>query len=192
MKVRLTLSKKKILLLASILLLFLLALTLFQRIKLPVYSWNYYGKNLKFRINLRDAEKVPIYPSEIAVRKEILNSFVENITIVFKPGNETINAHYAVEVFEITYKLTLAYKLNFAYIPNFNVVNITSYENLKGTRENPIIALVHPIYSNETSVKLENHVIYIKGENAKSSVEQLRNFDLAVTKFLMAALEIKI
>ncbi|MEM5772733.1 MAG: hypothetical protein QXL86_00700 [Candidatus Aenigmatarchaeota archaeon] len=192
MKVKLSFDRIKIILIASILLLIFLAWTISSQIKLPISSWNYHGTNLKFRINLRDVEKIEIYPSENAIKKEILNNFVENITIIFKPGDEIINAHYAVEVFEITYKLTVAYKLNLAYIPNFNVINVTSYENLKGTRENPIIALVHPIYSNETSVKLDNHVIYIQGKGARSPAEQLRNFDLAVAKFLMAVLDIKL
>jgi hypothetical protein len=89
-------------------------------------------------------------------------------------------------------KLAIAYKLRFGYIPNFNVVNVTSYENLTATSNNSKIALIHPIYSNVTLVRLEDNVIYIQGKSATSEKEQLRNFDLAVVKFLMVALGIKV
>ncbi|MEM5853600.1 MAG: hypothetical protein QW228_04495 [Candidatus Aenigmatarchaeota archaeon] len=169
-----------------------LALIISTQLKLPVYSVNYKGKKMNFRTNLRDAEKVVVIPNEKNLREKIFNNLVDNITIVFKPGDELVNAHYAAEVFEITYKLTLAYKLNFAYIPRFNVVNVTSYEGLKGSEENPVVALIHPIYSNETSVRVDDSVVYIQGKNSEKLEEQLRNFDLAVAKFLMVALDIKL
>jgi hypothetical protein len=189
MKVKIT--RQRAILLMSILIVAILVALLIQQIKLPIYSLNYYGTKISFRINLRDAKDVAVYPSEKAVRDEIMNQFVENITIVYKP-NESINSHYAVEVFEIVNKLAVAYRLRFGYLPGFNVVNVTSYDNLSGKIQNPIIALVHPIYSNETSVRLENHVIFISGKNATSEREQLRNFDLAMVKFLMATLGINI
>jgi hypothetical protein len=200
MKVRVT--RERAILFASILIIIILVALLFQQVKLlvalliqqikfPLYSLNYHGMKISFRINLRDAKDVKVYPSENAVRDEIMNQFVDNITIVYKP-NESINSHYAVEVFEIVNKLAVAYRLKFGYIPNFNVVNVTSYENLTGSSSNPKIALVHPIYSNETSVRLDNHVIYIQGQNATSWQDQLKNFDLATVKFLMVALGIRI
>jgi hypothetical protein len=189
MKVKIT--RQRAILFASILIVAILIALVIQQIKLPIYSLNYYGTKISFRINLRDAKDVAVYPSEKAVRDEIMNQFVENITIVYKP-NESINSHYAVEVFEIVNKLAVAYRLRFGYLPGFNVVNVTSYENLTTTSNNPKIVLVHPIYSNETSVRLEGNVIYIQGKNAMSENEQLRNFDLAVVKFLMVALGIKV
>jgi hypothetical protein len=189
MKVKIT--RQRAILFASILIGIILVALLIQQIKLPIYSLNYYGTKISFRINLRDAKDVAVYPNEKAVRDEIMNQFVENITIFYKP-NEPINSHYAVEVFEIVNKLAIAYRLRFGYLPNFNVVNVTSYENLTATPNNPKIVLVHPIYSNETLIRLENHVIYIQGKNATNEKEQLRNFDLAVVKFLMVSLGIKI
>jgi hypothetical protein len=189
MKVKIT--RQRAVFFASILIVIISIALLIQQIKLPIYSLNYYGTKISFRINLRDVKDVAVYPNEKAVRDEIMNQFVENITIVYKP-NESINSHYAVEVFEIVNKLAVAYKLRFGYMPNFNVVNVTSYENLTATSNNPKIALVHPIYSNETSVRLEGNVIYIKGKNATSWQDQLGNFDLAVVKFLIIALGIEI
>ena len=189
MKVKIT--RQRAILFASILIVSILLALFIQQVKLPIYSLNYYGTKINFRINLREAKDVAVYPSEEAVRDEIMNQFVENITIVYKPY-ELINSHYAVEVFEIVNKLAVAYRLRFGYLPNFNVVNVTSYENLTATPNNPKIALVHPIYSNETSVRLEDNIIYIQGKNAKSWQEQLRNFDLATVKFLIVALGIKV
>ncbi|MEM5766185.1 MAG: hypothetical protein QW423_00910 [Candidatus Aenigmatarchaeota archaeon] len=192
MKVKLSLTRGRTIVLASLLLLALLAITLYPYISFPIRSINYLGVNMNFRANLRDAKDVLVYPNEELVREEIMNQFIENITIVFKPGEDNVNSHYVLEVFEIVNKLAIAYKLRFAYIPNFNVVNVTSYENIRGTKDNPIIALIHPIYSNETVVKIEDHVIYIQGNNARNSMGQLKNFDLATVKFLMVALDIKI
>ncbi|MEM5829331.1 MAG: hypothetical protein QW040_00175 [Candidatus Aenigmatarchaeota archaeon] len=192
MKVKVIITRGKIIVLTFFLLAILLLITLYPYIPFPIYSVNYMGVKMRFRVNLRDVKDVVVYPSEETIRKEIMNQLVENITIVFKPGENQTNAHYAIEVFEIVNKLAIAYKLNFAYMPNFKVVNVTSYENLRGRRENPIIALVHPVFSNETSVKLEDHVVYIQGRNATSLREQLKNFDLAVVKFLMSILEIKV
>ncbi|MEM5879481.1 MAG: hypothetical protein QXU74_03245 [Candidatus Aenigmatarchaeota archaeon] len=192
MKVRIKISRQKIIFLVSVLLAILLVIKIYPYIPFPIYSINYLGTKMSFRTNLRDAKNIPVYPSEELVYREIMNQLVENITIVFKPGEGEVNAHYALETFEVVNKLAIAYKKRFGYMPNFNVINITNYENLPGKIQNPIIALVHPIYSNETSVKLDYHVIYIQGKNATSSREQLRNFDLAVAKFLMAALDIKI
>ncbi|MEM5836516.1 MAG: hypothetical protein QW472_05580 [Candidatus Aenigmatarchaeota archaeon] len=178
-------------LLIGLALIFLTAIAISQ-IKPPIYTLDYHGVKLKFRADLRSVDGIKVFPSEKAVREEIMSPFVENITIVYKPGNETINAHYAVEVFEIVNKLAVAYRLKFGYIPKVKVLNVTSYENLEGTAENPIIALIHPIYSNETSIRLEKHVIYIQAENAETLEKQLKNFDSVAIKFIMIALNIKV
>lgn len=164
----------------------------FSLIEFPIYSLDYHGVKLNFRRDLRSVDKIPVFPSEKAIREEIMSQMVEKITIVYKPGNETINAHYAVEVFEIVNKLAIAYRLKFGYIPQVKVLNVTDYKNLEGKPESPIIALIHPIYSNETSIKLEKHVIYIQAENAESLEEQLKNFDLVAIKFILIALNIKV
>jgi hypothetical protein len=166
-----------------------LAVAIYPYIPWPIYSLDYYGTNIGFRVNLRDAKNVPVYPNEADVRSQIMNQWIENVTIVFKPGTEQANAHYAVEVYEIVNKIAVAFSINFGYMPNFNVINVTSYEGLKGKNYNPVIALVHPMYSNETSVRLDDYVIFISGKNSTDLKEQLRNFDLAVEKFLMVALD---
>lgn len=189
MKVKIT--RRRAILLASLILMLVLIIAVYPYLPLPVYSLNYQGIVLTFRTNLRDAKDVPVYPSEAAVQSEIMNQFIENVTIAFRPGTGEENAHYAVETYEIVSKLAIAFSKNYGYMPKFNVVNVTSYGNLSGEDQNPIIALVHPVYSNETSVRLDGHVIYVQGKNSTSSRDQLRNFDLATVKFLMVALQIE-
>jgi len=188
MKIKITRTRITLLalLLASAGLLFILL----PRIPWPIYSVDYHDISISFRVNLREARSVPVYPSEELIHRSLMNTLVENVTIVFKPGTDEQNAHYAVEVFEITNKLAIAFSKNFGYMPSFNVKNVTSYENLPGKIQNPIIALVYPA-SNETSVRLDGHVIFIIGKSNPSAKEQLKNFDLAVVKFLMAALDVE-
>jgi hypothetical protein len=68
-------------------------------------------------------------------------------------------------------------------MPSFNAMPVEEYANLPGKIQNPIIALVHPKYANETAVRNEGHVTYISGTNYK-------DFDLATIRFLMVVLGI--
>jgi len=192
--IKIKLTKRKIYLLLGLVAVLAVALIYFYfgpKPVQPLTSIQYYSTVLNFRVDLREADKVPVYPHEQAVSNEIMNQLVENVTIVFKPASETENSLYSLEIYEIIPKLMMGYsriKTN----PHFNAVQVTSYDNLAGTIKNPIIVLEHPVYSNETSVSVglpgssyNNHAIYIKGTD-------LKNFDLATEKFLMAALDIKI
>jgi len=190
MKIKIT--RRRIIFLSLLILSVLLIAIISPHIPWPVYSVNYYGTTLEFRANLRDAKNVPVYPNGEMVYREIMNPLVENITIAFKPGTEQENAHNAVETFEIVNKLAIAFSKKLGYIPNVNVINFTSYDDLRGKIQNPVIALIHPNYSNETSVILDWHVVFIKGKNSTDPNEQLRNFDLATIKFLMTVLETEV
>ena len=192
--IEIKLSRRKIYILLGLVAIVAVALTYFYfgpKPVQPLTSVEYYNTTLNFRRDLREANKIPIYPYEQAVSNEIMNQLVENVTIVFKPASETENSLYSLEIYEIIPKLMIGYSRIKAN-PHFNAVQVSSYDNLAGTIQNPIIILVHPIYSNETSVSVglpgstyNNHAIYIKGTD-------LKNFDLATEKFLMAALDIKI
>jgi len=190
MKVKIT--RQRIIVLVSSIVIILLAAAIYPHIPLPIYSVDYYGTTVKFRIDLRDVKEVPVYPSEEAVYNEVMNQPIQNITLAYKVASEEENGLYAIETYEIVNKLATAFIRRFGYTPNFTAVNVTSYEGLTGTTENLVIVLVHPTYSNETSVRLENHLIFISGKNSTTLTGQLRNFDLATVKFLMTVLEIKI
>jgi hypothetical protein len=152
----------------------------------PITVWNFYDVMLNFRADLREASKIPVYPSENVVNTQIMNPLVKNITIAFVPSTPKENSYYAIEAFEIATKLYYGYRTLEYEIPSFTTMNVSSYENLSGKIQNPIIALVAPSYSNETVVVVDpGHIIFIK---AKS----LQEFDLATIKFLMSALQIKV
>lgn len=157
----------------------------------PIMSWDYNGRVLHFRADLREADRVPVYPGEMQVYLDTMHPLAKNVTIVYKDtGNDE---YYSVEAFEITYKMKIAY-MNLvgtdiegktSKVPTFNAEAVDQYANLPGKIQNPIIALVHPVYANETAVRNEGHVTYISGE----TFEQL---DLATVKFLMIVLGIEL
>ena len=156
----------------------------------PLKTWNYKGLMLTFRSDLRESNKVPVYPGETQVYLDTMHPLVKNVTIAYKDVGEY--GYYATEAFEITYKMRLAY-MNLVgseegstfKVPPFDVEVVEQYAYLPGKIQNPIIALVHPVYANETAVRNEGHVTYISGK----TYEEL---DLATTKFLMIVLGIEL
>jgi len=151
----------------------------------PITTWDYFGNTLVFRVDLREANKVPVYPHETGVYLDVVNPLVKNITIAFKPAGDKENPYYQLEIIELVMKLK-QYVYDRKEIPvEFNAVPIESYENLPGKIQNPIIALVHPIYANETAIRNAGHVTTISGKT-------YNEFDLAVAKFLMVALGIEL
>lgn len=156
----------------------------------PINTWNYKGKILTFRADLRKADKVPVYPGEMQIYLDTMHPLVKNVTIAYKDAGEY--GYYATEAFEITYKMKLAYMSlvgseegSTFEVPPFNVETVEQYAHLPGKIQNPIIALVHPIYANETAVRNEGHVTYISGK----TYDEL---DLATIKFLMIVLGIEL
>ncbi len=149
-----------------------------------------FGIPWAFRADLRDAEKVSVSPTEDSVYYELFSigdgPFVKNITLVFKDAGYTENPYYQTQGIEIAAKLKIIYQLRYpnAEPPTFNTVPVDSYENLPGKMQNPIIAMVHPKFATETSIKVENHVITL---NANT----LEDMDSVTAKLLMIALQLK-
>ncbi|MFH1623193.1 MAG: hypothetical protein ABIA12_01595, partial [Candidatus Aenigmatarchaeota archaeon] len=160
----------------------------------PITVIDYKGYEIGFRADLRQAAKVPAYPGESEIYRDIMHQLAKNVTIVFKDAGEEGNPYYVVDGIELVSKMRLAYMLAFGMqtetgelvpgdVPTFDAREVSSYENLPGKIQNPIIAIVHPMYANETSVRNEGHVTFISGRN-------LKELDLATTKFLMIVLGI--
>lgn len=182
--VKIRITRNRLILLLISLVLISSILFYYMYVPKPILSWDFLGNKVYFRANLREAAKVPVYPNEWHVYNEIVHTLVDNVTFVFKPTDEKGNPYYILEEMEIIQKLKLVYnelKIN----PGFNGHPVESYENLPGKIQNPIIALVHPDFSNETAVIVKDHVIYIKGKTN-------RDFDLATIKFLMIAMSINL
>ncbi len=143
----------------------------------------YNGAIVTFRKPLEKALKIPVYPSEEKIREILFNSNVSKVTIYFKTAKDI--SIYAVEAFEIAFKL-----LNYTYpvfnmFPKFDGKEVSSYSQVNSSKQNPAIVLIHPEFANSTFVRAEDHKIIISGtDNDK--------LDLATIRFLIAAMNIKL
>ena len=184
MKIRLKFSRnvKIVLLILSVV---ILSVIVYQTSPKPIMSWNYHGRIIHFRADLRAADKVPVYPNEDAIYLDLVHGLAKNVTIVYKyiDKPKSANAYYPLQIFQIVYNIMPAYEEVWKFKPNFNSMEVESYENLPGKIQNPIIAIVPPPYSNETAIRNEGHVTFLKAK----SYEDL---DLVTTKLLMIALHI--
>jgi hypothetical protein len=159
----------------------------------PITTWNYKGQTVAFRVDLKKAARVPVYPSDDLIYRDLMNPLVKNVTIAFKDAGTNENPYYILEEMEIIPKMTLAYTYvlgsdsngttTSSDTPVFNAEAIEGYANLPGKIQKPIIALVHYKFANETSVRMEGHVTYISGKTAE-------DFDAATVRFLMIAMGI--
>jgi hypothetical protein len=195
-KVKLKVTNRRIMILVTLVALLTLLYLLNIYWPKPVTSWDYNGNLLTFRSDLREAAKVKAYPDEATISNVFASIAVRNITIVYAENISDVG-YVTVEAAELSYKLTLAYleagyqryNMSTDFIPvgyiAISAGAVKSYENLKGTAANPIIALVPPSMSDETSVSTTDHVIYVKGKTQK-------DFDLATIKLLMIVLDIKV
>jgi len=166
-------------------------------VQTPIRTWVYKGQTVAFRADLRQAAKVPVYPGDVQIYRDIMNPLVENVTIAFKDAGEEGNPYYMLQEFELVPRMKLAYMYMLGTqtpegefqpsptTPNFNAIPIDSYANLPGKIQNPIIAIVHPMFANETSVRMEGHVTYISGKTPEE-------LDLATARFLMIVLGIDV
>ncbi|MCX6820826.1 MAG: hypothetical protein NT016_02670 [Candidatus Aenigmarchaeota archaeon] len=171
------------------------ALYAYERYFAPITVLDYMGTNIEFRADLREAAKVPVYPGEDEVYRDTVHQLVKNVTIVFKDAGQSGNPYYIVEELEIASKMKLAYMTAFGTvdpqtgqtvpntIPTFDVQQVSSYDALPGKIQNPIIAIIHPMFANDTAVRNSGHVTFISGTD-------LHQLDLAVDRFLMVELGI--
>jgi hypothetical protein len=183
---RILIKSEQLKILSFVLFVFFLGILAYKFWPKPIYSVNYKGEIFNFRVDLREASKIPSYPNQEAFYELLISPSIENITIAFVPV-EGENGIYVAEAFELTYKLSLIYKKEFGKIPKFNGINISSYENVElyANAKSPYLVLVHPRYANETSLRLNEHAIFISGKSEKE-------LDLATAKLLMICLGIRI
>lgn len=189
-KMKIKLSRNIIVLIAVFTVVVVSALIYTYYAPKPLTTWEWRGLTLTFRSDLLKAKDVPTYPGETQIYLDTMHPLVKNVTIAFKDAGEY--GLYATEAFEITYKMKLAY-MNLvgseeggtSEVPEFNVMPVEEYANLPGKIQNPIIAIVHPKFANETAVRNEGHVTFISGKTQEE-------LDLATTKFLMIVLGIEL
>lgn len=159
----------------------------------PETSVMYDGAILNFRVDLRQAVKIPVQPGVNDVSATISNTWVQNITIVYEDSQNNDTAkYYNLEAFEIANKLKTAMLAD--GIDNVGIdakplsaYNRTDYTNLPGQLQHPLIALIPPEFANQTLVYAspQDHVVYIYASTYK-------DFDLAVAQFILSVLRIKL
>ncbi len=166
------------------------------------YQLKFANETLNFRANLEKAASVPVIPDDSSVRSAILSDNVNKISLSYVP-NENYNGFYAVNSFEITYKLLIIFKyyygINGYVYEGDNKENCMFFEETAKTicissepvsSENDMISkssepVIFMSPSNETSVSLKNNVIYLKGKDFSEKGRTYTDLDLATDKFLM-------
>lgn len=167
----------------------------------------YYAGDVRhFRGNLEEAQSVPVFPSEDAIRSILLDPSVYKIYIAYFP-NETENAYYAASSFEIGNKLGIIYKnffqgnctvskeeendgstcLLFCLTEKkcFNSFPINSIDELVPTDAEPIILLLGSNYANKTAITIDNYLITVEGNTFSKTDKPYTDLDLAVAKLIL-------
>jgi len=206
-KVKVKLTRNKIIVL-SILILALIVWYIYNNyVPKPIYSIDYQGVTLNFRVDLREAMKIPVDPGSNQVAATIGNIWVKNVTIVYKPtGDPDKDKYYSLEAFEIANKLKLGMLANGINDVGIDAkplsdFNRTDYVLLPGLIQHPLIAIIPPFYANQTRVYVATeHVVYIEAAFAENPypwplsaiirIDPYKNLDLAVAQFLISALKI--
>jgi hypothetical protein len=203
-RIIITIPKKQlILILASIIAFLAIVWITYENVK-PIYQVTFKANRtiiLTSEVNLRETKKVPTYPNDEAINSLILGRQVENVLMVFK--SSAYNSLITTEGGNLGYNLVFAYyatgrkagrceNITELITPGKErekimicSMEVKDYGNVGIDEKNPVIALVPPAFTNETSVEVKDSVVFIKGKNEKE-------FKLAVWKFLLAALKIKV
>lgn len=172
------------------------------------YQMKFANETLNFRANLEKAVAVPVIPDENSVRVAILSGNVSKISLSYVPDEE-YNGFYAVDGFEITYKLVIIlkhyYGVNGYLYEGENGGNCMFFEDTNRnicishepvSSENDIISsgsepVIFMSAANETSVSLKNNTIYLKGnpKYVQDSGNKYTGLDMATDKFLMVLMK---
>ena len=151
-----------------------------------ITRYKFYGTEFQFRNDLRAAQTISLYPDYKSILDKVWDPNITKINIAYIPTAEssTENSMLSLSVIEIRFKLDIAYH-EFNWANEFTGTELKSFDDINSTNDTLTIALVRPSLSDKTGVELHGNIVYIKGKTEKE-------FDLATTKFLMAALNITI
>jgi hypothetical protein len=166
------------------------------------YQMKFANETLNFRANLEKASSVPVIPDDNSIRSAILSDNVGKISLSYVP-NEEYNGFYAVDGFEITYKLVIIlkhyYGINGYVYEGDGKENCLFFEETSKnicissepvSSESDIISsgsepVIFMSASNETSVSLKDNIIYLKGKDFSETGRTYTDLDMATDKFLM-------
>ncbi len=185
--------------------LFYLSLISPQNQKNP-YQMKFANETLNFRADLNKAALVAATPDDQTIRNAVLSRNVNRIKVSYVP-DVRYNGFYAVDSFEITYKLFIIFKYHFG--TNGYIYAGDSGENCMFFEETGkrICILSEPIQSendikagnaeiaiflsaaNETSVSLNGNIIYVRGKPDYESNGKYTGLDLATDRLLLALMK---
>ena len=143
------------------------------------------GQLINFRADLLEAAKVNVYPNESILKEVLLSPDVAKIHIAFIP-NETENAYYAADSFELAYKLTIINKFYKGFVIKVESLPVNSTSELLATKEEPIILLS---VSNRTAVTVKDNLIVCEGKDLAEIGRDYTDLDLAVDKLLLVLMK---
>jgi hypothetical protein len=170
------------------------------------YQRYYAGDIRQFRSNLDEAEKIPVFPDENAVRSVLLNPSVYKVRIAYLPDEEE-NAYYAAASFEIANKLGIIYRENFqgncsvdtikenddsscllfcySFKKCFRSLPINSVNEIRSTDTEPVILLLGSKNTNRTAVTVNNYTITVEGKTFSEADRPYTDLDLATDKLIL-------
>ncbi|MCD6476866.1 MAG: hypothetical protein J7K26_01715 [Candidatus Aenigmarchaeota archaeon] len=158
----------------------------------PVTKYEFAGKTLNFRADLREAEKINVYPDEQTLWNMLMGPYVRIIHIGFYP-NDTENPYYTVAAYELSYKLQ--YINDVYWGPNqveIKPMILNSTKDLMLANEvEPIILMLGPSKANETSIRIDNYLITVSGKDFSEIDRTYTDLDLAVDKLLLVLMKTK-
>ena len=168
--------------LAIVLLVFIIAVS--GCVKQEPNTIKYHGEVLHFRTSLGEAEKIPVYPNESAIRQVLLNPYVKKVSIAYVP-KEGANGFFAVDGFELAYKLTFFYGVNFGEKIPIVSTPLNSTDEINSTFENPVILMLGPGESNTTRVVVDGYTIRLEAKDFSEANRKYTDLDLATDKLLL-------
>jgi len=156
------------------------------------YSKEFAGINLRFRANLDEARKVPVYPNETTLAAVLLNNDVEEIGIAYVP-DDSQNSYYLADSYELAYKLTIINKYYFNKTKPLSSIPLnSSLEALTiATKQKPVIMLMGPSQTNSTLINVVGYFITVQGKSFEEINTNYTDLDLATDKLLLVLMELE-
>lgn len=172
------------------------------------FSKEFAGQTLKFRGNLLEADKVPVYPNETAIKDVLLGPNIRRINIAYV-ANDSENAFYLVSSFEFAFKTVIVYKyyfqgagdvivnqtedpketcLHFTEANRTLCIQSVALNNKNGIITNDYeatVLLLGPSQTNETSINVQGNLITASGKSFEENGRTYTDLDLAVDKILL-------
>jgi hypothetical protein len=142
------------------------------------------GKIVNFRADLREAKLVET--SNPVQLKQAFFQAVDNVYISFI-SNDNENGFYAVTGFELSYKI-LSFRNFYGLNWNVTAMPINSTDEIPQDN-NLYVVMLGPSLANETSVSLEENIIYVNGKDFYPEGKKYTELDLAADKLLLILLE---